>query len=260
MLRISPIPCFSDNYIWCIHNSVSPNEVYVVDPGDALESLRYLTQHNLTLCGILVTHWHPDHVGGIDALTASFPSIPVIGPKSEKIPMVTHCVQDGDTISVFDQNINIIATPGHTLEHIVYFIAESHQLFCGDTLFSAGCGRMFEGTPSLFTESLKKIGQLPDDTLIYCAHEYTLQNLEFAKTVESNNQDILNYYANTQKLRAENTMTLPSTLGVEKKINPFLRLTQPNMLSQLTAMDKLSPTHTNTSDTFKVLREWKDNF
>lgn len=222
MLKVIPICAFNDNYIWLILQPETRHAA-VVDPGDADPVISYCTKHNITIDAILVTHHHGDHTGGITTLAEHY-STTVYGPAQEPIPKCDHPLHEGDSVTLPTLNgltFDIIDIPGHTSGHIAYY--GNNWLFCGDTLFSAGCGRLFEGTPEQMFTSLKKLKSLDLKTKIYCAHEYTLANLLFAQHVEPNNQDIVTHIENCTKLRANNKPTLPSTIEMELKINPFLR-------------------------------------
>lgn len=252
MLSITSIPAFNDNYIWLIKNDV--NHCVIVDPGDANPVLELLKSQNLVLDAILLTHHHRDHIGGVEILAKHFPNIPIYGPISSLIPQVTHPVYDKDTVTLFNTTFTIYAIPGHTLDHIGYYA--DGNLFCGDTLFSGGCGRLFEGTPQLMHNSLSLLASLPDDTNIYCAHEYTLANLQFAQTVEPTNTALKNYAAKIEAMRANGESSLPSTIGIEKSINPFLRTHESTIKA---AVSQRSGSHSDV-DTFAALRQWKDQY
>ena len=215
MLSITPIPAFSDNYIWAIHNSTG---CYVVDPGEPDAVLQFIAETGLTLAGILITHHHFDHTGGIKSLTAEN-SIPVYGPDNQKIDGITRQVKNGDNITILGCSFSILATPGHTLDHIVYFSNNNSNpiLFCGDTLFSGGCGRLFEGTPEQMQQSLDKLADLPENTQVFCAHEYTRANLAFAATIEPENTDIQARISDVDQLRQQNRPSIPTSIGLEKK-------------------------------------------
>ncbi|MCG3722726.1 hydroxyacylglutathione hydrolase [Vibrio cincinnatiensis] len=252
MLHIKSIPAFNDNYIWLIENS--DHRCAVVDPGDAAPVLSYLTEHELTLEAILITHHHHDHIGGVAELVHQYPNVNVVGPTQEPIPTVTHPVQGGDQIELFDERFMILDLPGHTLGHIGY-IGDS-KLFCGDVLFSAGCGRVFEGTMEQMFTSLSKLQALPGETEIYCAHEYTASNVAFAMAVEPDNEQLQIYRDEVIRLRAQGQSTLPTTLRREKWINPFLRTDAPSVMKSVA-------NRTQQSDPlaiFTALREWKNEF
>ena len=253
MLKITAIPAFTDNYIWLLE---SKDQAVVVDPGDADVVLTYLTKHQLKLSTILVTHWHPDHIGGINDLLKHHSAL-VIGPQSENIPQVEKTVSDNESINVLDCEFTAITVPGHTMDHIAYYTASGNSLFCGDTLFAGGCGRMFEGTPDVFLSSLNKLSHLPENTNVYCAHEYTLSNLQFALEAEPDNTELQNRLIDCQKQRANNIPTVPSTIKIEKETNPFLRTSEKSVITQALNQGAAS---TSSVDVFACLREWKNNF
>src|SRR3954451_18586759 len=217
--RIVPISAFKDNYVWTLRNE---RHAAVVDPGEARPVLEYLAREKLELAAILATHHHPDHVGGIAELVRHY-RVPVFGPKNEPIATLTHPVSEGDRISVPElaMQFEVLDIPGHTRAHIAYYGAGA--LFCGDTLFACGCGRLFEGTAQQMYTSLQKLAALPDDTKVYCGHEYTLANIGFAKSVEPSNAALSAREGRDRDKRAAGRPTLPSTLGEEKATNPFLR-------------------------------------
>lgn len=227
MLTITPIAALDSNYFWVILPSPDTRAVYVVDPGDAAPVVDYLNRNQLTLAAILITHRHRDHTQGIAALLERWP-VPVYGPDAELIPLITHKLGDGDLLSLTGIDFSVIGVPGHTWEHIAYFAhptanLASPLLFCGDALFAGGCGKRFDGTAEIMWESLQKLAALPDDTQIYCAHEYTLANLTFAIAVEPDNQALCERLEHVQHLRAQGHITLPSSMLEEKRTNPFLR-------------------------------------
>ena len=254
-LTVFPISAFSDNYIWCIHDGC---HAVVVDPGDATPVLQALKEHELRLDAILITHHHADHTGGITTLQNHFNGLPVIGPNNPRIKGLTNTVQDGDTVKVgnFSLELNVLEVPGHTLDHIAFHT--DTMLFCGDTLFSAGCGRLFEGTPEQMWQSLQKLTALPDSIAVYCTHEYTMSNLSFAAAAEPHNLDIKDTIETVKQLRETGLPSLPTSLQVEKAINPFLRAdidAQWAFLTKQTHQTIHSPV-----EAFAALRSWKDNF
>lgn len=259
-LAITPIPAFVDNYIWALHDR---RVAVVVDPGDAAAVKAFLGQQGLVLAGILVTHHHWDHVNGIAALTDEWPGIPVWGPAHETIPCRTHALQQGDTITLpIGVRLGVLELPGHTLGHIGYFCedfgGDGPLVLCGDTLFSSGCGRLFEGTAEQMHASLCLLARLPDETRVYCTHEYTLANLRFAAAVEPGNQAIAERIHQVQTLRASALPSLPSIMGLERRVNPFLRTEVPAVIQAVAQNCGLDPA--GSVDTFARLRAWKDRF
>jgi hydroxyacylglutathione hydrolase len=252
MLAVKSIPAFDDNYIWLIHNN--DGHCVVVDPGDAKPVIAYLTQNRLHLDAILITHHHNDHVGGVKSLVKQYPNTIVYGPSNANIEGITKPAAQGQHITLLDDVFHIMALPGHTLDHIAYYTNE--HLFCGDVLFSAGCGRVFEGSYQQMFESLKKIQALPPSIHIYPAHEYTLSNLSFALAVEPDNQEIKQYQSHCLQLRQENKPTLPTTLKREFEINPFLRTDHTEVKNCL----KSRAISSDPLDLFAALREWKNSF
>jgi len=259
MLTLHPLPVFTDNYIWCLHDNQT---AYVVDPGQADSVLDYLKDRSLDLKGILITHHHWDHVSGIAALVAAYPGIPVWGPATETIPGCTQPLSGGDTIELaWGITFGVIDVPGHTLGHIAYYAKETPKgplLFCGDTLFSSGCGRLFEGTPEQMLDSLQTLAALPVETTVCCTHEYTTANLKFAQAVEPDNEDVAKRIKEVMKLRDQNLPSLPSSIGLELKVNPFLRADKESVLRTL--QSKCGERPANVLASFATLRQWKDNF
>ncbi len=250
-----PIQAFNDNYIWCIRNQT---DCVLVDPGDAAPVLAYCEAEQLSIAGILITHHHWDHTGGIDELLNAYPNIPVYGPTNEKITQINNRLVDTQTIllDMFDLTLSVMTVPGHTLDHIAYYCEIG--LFCGDTLFSAGCGRLFEGTPVQMYDSLQKLASLPASTKIYCTHEYTLANIDFALAAEPNNQTLKEYKQWAENKRAAQQATLPSTLDKEIAINPFLRCDSPELVQQV--QQHCQQQLNSPQAVFTALRGWKDNF
>lgn len=254
-MNIFPISAFNDNYVWLLYEKMS-REAWVVDPGDAAPVIKTLKDHHLNLKGILITHHHWDHSGGIDALLHYQKNIPVFGSVKSPLNTITHRVKEGDEIDCSFMNLSVLEIPGHTLDHIAFY--NSDMLFCGDTLFSFGCGKIFEGTPSQMYHSLQKIVQLPETTAIYCGHEYTLANLQFAHFIEPNNESIIYKLEEVKALREVNKPTLPSFLFVEKQLNPFLRCNEPSIIE--TVEKYCHKTLNDPVDVFAYLREWKNAF
>lgn len=250
---IEPIPAFADNYIWLLTQG---KRAAVVDPGDPAPVLDALRARHLQLAAILVTHHHGDHVGGVSALAA--PGVPVYGPAGEDIPCRTHALVEGDAIDVLGTRFTVLDVPGHTRGHIAYYAAELDALFCGDTLFAAGCGRLFEGTPAQMLASLTKLAALPPATRVYCAHEYTLANLHFARAVEPDNAALAARSERCAALRARGTPTVPSTLAEERKTNPFLRGEVAAVRAAAERIDASAAA--SPVATFAALRAWKNRF
>ncbi|MCP3428058.1 hydroxyacylglutathione hydrolase [Opacimonas viscosa] len=254
-LVITPLPAFSDNYIWILHNHTS---CVVVDPGDADVVFDFLKENKLRLETILVTHHHPDHTGGINKLVQQYPYTSVFGPKDSSIPHITQKVVENHKVFLneIEMIFNVKELPGHTLDHIMY---EGHGvIFSGDVLFSAGCGRVFEGTYEQMLRSIDTFFNYPDNTLIYCTHEYTLANIEFALTVEPNNETLKQFKAWALRQRSNNFPTLPTNISEQKKVNPFMRLDSPEVIA---FCEKQSgQKDLDRIELFTILRKAKDNF
>jgi hydroxyacylglutathione hydrolase len=256
MISIHTIPALTDNYIWLIEHTESKN-CLIIDPGEASPVLDVLTQLHLTPLAILVTHHHPDHIDGIDEILSHYP-IPVYGKDSARVSSITHLLSDLTHLSFTPSfpTISVLDIPGHTQIHSAFLI--DNMLFCGDTLFGAGCGRLLGGTAQQLFQSLQAIKALPLNTKIYCSHEYTLANLQFAKTVEPNNTDIDTRIASTLALRQRNLPTVPSTLEIELQTNPFLRCDIQEIQHHVAMHQQCSLP--STFEVFKALRLWKDHF
>ena len=256
MLQVTPVRAFTDNYIWLIHSPRDPRQVVAVDPGDAAPVERILADRSLTLSGLLITHHHGDHVGGVADLLRER-SIPVYGPANEAIPGNPTRLREGDRaeLSALGLEFSVLDVPGHTAGHIAY--VGHGALFCGDTLFSAGCGRLFEGTPAQMHASLSKLAALPSDTRVCCTHEYTLSNLRFAAAVEPGNAARVDYDARCQALRAEGKPTLPSSIGLERRVNPFLRCDVPEVKA---SAHEQGAEGDDAVSVLAALREWKNRY
>jgi len=252
--HIIPIPAFNDNYIWLIRND---RYAAVVDPGDASPVLHYLAQEKLELIGILNTHHHPDHVGGNSQLLSQF-KVPVYGPCDSRIPEITVALSEGDTFSLLPLalHLKVWEIPGHTRTHIA-FIGED-IVFSGDTLFAAGCGRLFEGTPEQMHTALQRLSTLADETQIYCGHEYTLANLKFAAAVEPRNPEVAKLTDKMSRLRQAGMPTLPSNIAQEKACNPFLRVNQAEVIAA--ASQRAQSALSDPARIFAEIRDWKNNF
>jgi hydroxyacylglutathione hydrolase len=256
MLYLIPIPAFADNYLWLLHDG---QRALVVDPGDALPVQRVLHEKNLQLASILVTHHHADHTGGVAELRDTT-GAQVFGPATEKIPAPFVPLRENDSVNAMGLDFRVIDVPGHTAGHIAFYTPDVNGtplLFCGDTLFSGGCGRLFEGTPAQMLSSLDKLAALPGATRVCCAHEYTLSNLRFALAVEPDNAELVNYHARCVNLRNDNLPTLPGQLAEELQINPFLRTRQSAVQASARTFDATA--HDDVS-VFAAIRQWKNQF
>jgi hydroxyacylglutathione hydrolase len=264
-VTLLPLPALTDNYIWLLHDQ---HEAIVVDPAEAAPVLEALQARHLTLRAILVTHHHADHVGGVPELRAATGAA-VYGPVGEDMPEPLNRVCEGDTVELLGLRFEVLDVPGHTAGHIAWYCADgaaldppSPLLFCGDTLFSGGCGRIFEGTPAQMLASLDKLSRLPGATRVCCAHEYTLSNLRFARAVEPANEALRQHSLHCEALRARGLPTLPSTIAQERAINPFLRSRHPDVVQAVaqTAAHALTRLQPADVDTFAALRQWKNEF
>lgn len=259
-LSFEPVKGFVDNYFWLLHRG---GRAVVVDPGDAAPVRRTLAEHRLELAAILVTHHHPDHTGGIAGLLAD-KRVPVLGPRAESraIPWLTQTLAEGDPVALpeLGLQLEVWELPGHTLGHIAFLCRAPGAEFvlCGDTLFMAGCGRLFEGSPGQMHRSLSRLASLADPTAVYCTHEYTLANLRFAAAVEPGNADIARETERIQALRDRGLPSLPSSIGLERKINPFLRCSRPAVRDA--AVRHLGRPLPSEPEVFAALRRWKDGF
>ena len=255
-IQIIPIPAFKDNYIWLVHNG---NVGLVIDPGDAQPVISYLKQMDLNLSTILITHYHHDHIGGVTDLLSAYPESQVFAPKLEVFDFVHQSVSEGDHVILpeLELVLEVLDLPGHTLGHVAYFSQlanDSPILFCGDTLFGAGCGRLFEGTPAQMLTSLKKLAALPTQTRVYCTHEYTLHNINFALCLEPNNQDLLNRHQSTLAQRNQLLPSLPTTIGLELATNPFLRGHSQEIQATLGIKDA------SELEVFSITREMRNHY
>ena len=251
-LVIQPIEAFSDNYIWLL---TQEDLAFVVDPGDAQPVMERLETDSLKLQGILITHHHFDHMGGVEMLVSKT-GCQVWGPKNTKMPFINTVLGEGDAVNVLGTQFDVIEIPGHTLDHIAY--VGGGAVFCGDTLFVGGCGRVFEGTLPMMRQSLARLRDLPGETHVYCAHEYTLANLAFAQTVAPQDDAILARTTECQELRSMGLPTVPSSIDKERSSNPFMRWDDPAMRDALTLHGRNIPEDGDI--VFAELRQWKDNY
>ncbi|QYY30493.1 MULTISPECIES: hydroxyacylglutathione hydrolase [Cupriavidus] len=265
MLKVEPIPAFQDNYIWAIHDG---RNAAVVDPGEAAPVERFLKDKGLALGAIVITHHHGDHQGGVAELLSAYPTthdgapMPVIGPAGERIGGRTQAVREGDTVTLPAPALQfrVLDVPGHTAGHVAYagdLPGVGPVVFCGDTLFATGCGRLFEGTPAQMLASLDKLASLPGETRVYCAHEYTRSNVRFARAVEPGNTALADWEARVESLREAGQPTVPSTIGLERQVNPFLRSREPTVREAVKAQ---GGSVAGDAEAFGALRGWKDNF
>lgn len=248
MLKISAIPIFTDNYIWVLEQN---HKVIAVDPGDAAPLQAWLSAQHCTLAGILITHHHADHTAGLADLAQD--DLPIYGPAA--IQYINRPLLGGESLTLLGENFRVLATPGHTLDHLCYYGAGA--LFSGDTLFSGGCGRVFEGSMVQMYQSLQTLSQLPSQTLVCCTHEYTMSNLQFALAIEPENTALQSRAAEVAQLRAAEQFSLPSTLSIELASNPFLRCNEPAVIKMA---QQHKPNANSPAQVFASLREWKNNF
>lgn len=257
-MKLIPLPAFQDNYLWLLHDG---QRALVVDPGDAAPVQAFLAEQGLRLEAILVTHHHPDHTGGVDSLREAT-GAHVWGPAREQIPEPLTRLQEGDRVEVLGLRFEVFDVPGHTAGHIAYYCPDVDRtplLFCGDTLFSGGCGRLFEGTPAQMAASLAKLAALPGGTRVCCTHEYTLANLKFATAVEPGNSQLIHYRQQCEQRRMRGEPTLPSTIALENGINPFLRTRQAAVAQAAHGHDP-SANPADPVAVFAALRQWKNEF
>ncbi|MDB5778499.1 MAG: Hydroxyacylglutathione hydrolase [Polaromonas sp.] len=255
-MYLIPVSAFSDNYLWLLHDG---RRALVVDPGDAEPVMRVLEASRLRLESILVTHHHADHTGGVDALRKATGAT-VHGPATERIPAPFQPLREGDRVTALGLDFQVLDVPGHTAGHIAFYTPDMDGqplLFCGDTLFSGGCGRLFEGTPAQMLASLDKLAALPGATRVCCAHEYTLANLRFALAVEPDNAALAAHAQHCRQLREQGLPTLPSSISQEVLINPFLRTRQAGIRA---AVHQFEASARDDTTVFAALRQWKNQF
>lgn len=256
-MNLIPLPAFQDNYLWLLHDG---QRALVVDPGDAQPVRTFLEESGLQLEAILVTHHHQDHIGGVAELRAAT-GARVWGPAREAIPQPYTRLAERDRVEVLGLRFEVLEVPGHTAGHIAYYCPDVDGrglLFCGDTLFSGGCGRLFEGTPAQMLQSLRKLAALPDATRVCCTHEYTLSNLKFATVVEPGNMQLIHYRQQCEQQRARGEPTLPSSIAVEKAVNPFLRTQEAEVVAAARAHG--APDEGDEVAVFAAIRQWKNEF
>ena len=253
LFEVRAIPAFRDNYIWMLRRGQA---AVVVDPGDSAPVAQVLEQESLELAAILTTHHHADHQGGVESLSVNR-QLAVFGPATESITGLTHPLRGGEVfeLPVLGVSVSVVSVPGHTSGHLAYLIG--NRLFCGDTIFGAGCGRLFEGTPEQMAASLHTLAVLPDETEIYCAHEYTEMNLHFAVAVEPNNQQLQQRVRDAAATRARGLSTVPSTMALEKATNPFLRCSEPAVVAAAVARGAVAM---DPVTVFAAIRGWRNEF
>lgn len=256
MIIVQGIPAFEDNYLWAAWSDASPREVCFIDPGDGALLAQWLVDHDKVLTTILITHHHADHVGGVAMLMREYPQVVVYGPKVDapKIAAKFESMIGGQRLTVLGQPVQVIDVPGHTSGHIAWWFEQSNKVFVGDTLFSLGCGRLFEGSAETMWASIQKLRNLPDNTLVYCAHEYTASNCAFAQSVDPLNAELTARAVQIKSLRARSLPTVPTSIGLEKMTNPFMRADDPALANNL------GLSHGNPADVFAALRLKKDHF
>ncbi len=255
-----PLPAFNDNYIW-ITKDDAQKTIWAVDPGDAQVVLDHCRNHEVTLAGILITHHHKDHIGGVAELKAQF-SCPVYGPESLSPALVTHPLRQGDCLTVQQTEFMVLETPGHTLDHLCYFAEPAQQdpiLLCGDTLFRGGCGRLFEGTPAQMLNAMARLRELPQNTQVYGTHEYTLANYRFALAIDGSNQALIHANNEAQELRDQKRPTLPSSIALETQTNPFMRFDWQEVVAGAAALLNEQPAQ-DLINGFAQIRRAKDGF